>query len=1103
MKSKASGLLLMLAAMGSASATEWSLAGSEGAAAPFEVGRVLADGNGYVLVEQDGSRWARIAADGAVQIGRPAQPLPLTEQGSPRRIDALGNDRFAIDALIDVGESERCRVAIVDGLGSPVVVGEYEPQGPSDARTCAQFGQLTHDAPPPPLDGGGGLWLHHDDAWSRMQRDGQIIEVAVPDDVVSLGAIAPRPQSAEAYALYDSSVGPRLARLSTSHIAWTRSIAHGGHILTTADGDALVLGRVPLPAGSDSLSVPLRLSRYAPDGQLRWERSLDSTLSFVRAMRLTAGGHLIIETRFLNSPTTVTALDNEGLPLWTRVGYQFAAFVAGPSGDPRQAPATLAFVADDADDAGVAIEFIDEDGDPITRLPASVDARDRAALLGDGSLVHAARHADGHWEVQHVGADGAQRAVPDLRQVLTTSPQLLGGATAADGASFTLRQLGNTLELAEIAADGSVRWRRPLDVVLRAPIVFGSDVSFETTSRRIDSNADRVCVGLVFSPGGRIESSPLQCLRRSDGSLLYSHSFASGVLGIPVSPPKVLDDGDVALVERFGTLAHEFSVSLVSSDGQSVSRRMMTTLRGEIAAVELDNTGAASLFVSRFEDGGIDIVEVGATGESRVLALGDVSLGKVLRGERLPDGGYVIRSHRPTEVILSGVGPDGASRWTRRQSANAPTASPPAFASVTSVNDGDRVLWAGQRIRNGRNHVVVEVLDAVSGDSHWQLQQQLHDDRGIGALAIDPSRGLALVARDRPGATVLTSYLLSEGDELGKRPLRCTDATACATKAVHVEADGSLRLFGAGADVRRLGIEKSLAAATIGQPAVLGTWFSPGTTGQGLFVDYSAQTGDLLAGWFTYTGTDTYSIDGLRWFTLSGSATPGSDVAGFSIDYNEGGQFDNPPVTVSQSVGTATLRMYSCSEAVLSYRFDDGEHAGLHGEIDLLRLTPSVFECSDNDGSALPAAGAAASADGTLEPGQSGAWFAPATSGQGLLIDLRPPSGDDDGLLVGGWFTYDPTDAADDPTTQHWFLLEGTLAQAQGGVVTVPVYRAIGGRFDQRPTANVQRVGEATLTFDGCSDATLAYRFDDSDIAGDFAGRQGSMALIKLLPCHR
>lgn len=104
-------------------------------------------------------------------------------------------------------------------------------------------------------------------------------------------------------------------------------------------------------------------------------------------------------------------------------------------------------------------------------------------------------------------------------------------------------------------------------------------------------------------------------------------------------------------------------------------------------------------------------------------------------------------------------------------------------------------------------------------------------------------------------------------------------------------------------------------------------------------------------------------------------------------------------------------------------------------------------------------------------------------------------------MLLGGWFTYDVSGSADAANAQHWYLLQGDLVDATGGVTTATINRASGGRFDHRPTANVQAVGSAEISFTGCGSAQMSYRFDDNELAGSFAGLRGALSLRRLLPC--
>ncbi len=122
----------------------------------------------------------------------------------------------------------------------------------------------------------------------------------------------------------------------------------------------------------------------------------------------------------------------------------------------------------------------------------------------------------------------------------------------------------------------------------------------------------------------------------------------------------------------------------------------------------------------------------------------------------------------------------------------------------------------------------------------------------------------------------------------------------------------------------------------------------------------------------------------------------------------------------------------------------------------------------------------------------SGAWFDPATAGQGLLVEMidsaarrgqRP-------YFFGGWFTY--TDAAGGVAEQAWYTLEGE-APVGARVFELGIGRTAPARFNSG-TAALTRVGSATITFTSCTEATVDYRFDAAN-----GGRQGRMALRRLL----
>jgi hypothetical protein len=125
-----------------------------------------------------------------------------------------------------------------------------------------------------------------------------------------------------------------------------------------------------------------------------------------------------------------------------------------------------------------------------------------------------------------------------------------------------------------------------------------------------------------------------------------------------------------------------------------------------------------------------------------------------------------------------------------------------------------------------------------------------------------------------------------------------------------------------------------------------------------------------------------------------------------------------------------------------------------------------------------------------INAGIGGAWYDPATAGQGQFIDVEPSSR----FMFLSWFTY--TDAAaDHPGQQHWFTAQGHY---EDDVAELVVSESLGGKFDDPQAVSTVPVGEATLRFFDCGSGELSYEIDSWDLSGSFAlqrvipGSQGS-----------
>ena len=113
-----------------------------------------------------------------------------------------------------------------------------------------------------------------------------------------------------------------------------------------------------------------------------------------------------------------------------------------------------------------------------------------------------------------------------------------------------------------------------------------------------------------------------------------------------------------------------------------------------------------------------------------------------------------------------------------------------------------------------------------------------------------------------------------------------------------------------------------------------------------------------------------------------------------------------------------------------------------------------------------------------INVGHSGAWFNPATSGQGQFLDVDP----DEQFVFLGWFTY-TDDASDNQHQQHWLTAEGHYS---GNTAELILYESVGGRFDHPQAVTTTPVGDVTLTFSDCGHGALSYRFDDRGLVGSF-----------------
>jgi hypothetical protein len=273
----------------------------------------------------------------------------------------------------------------------------------------------------------------------------------------------------------------------------------------------------------------------------------------------------------------------------------------------------------------------------------------------------------------------------------------------------------------------------------------------------------------------------------------------------------------------------------------------------------------------------------------------------------------------------------------------------------------------------------------------------------------------------------------------------------------------------------------STPAVNLDQVGLSGSWYDPSTAGQGVVMQvvpdfYDAGAGLLFGGWFTF---DVTAAGGQRWYSVQGTVSDVGTSATMPVYVSEGGNFDAPPAVGVAPVGEATFAFADCTHGTLRYTFSDG--SGRSGEIPLARLGANV--------ACTPAGDDAGSGSYLL----SGAWYEPATGGQGFLFDINPV----ERSLFIAWYTY-ATNGQElgGGGSQRWYSLQAGYTPGAATIDDIPIYATTGGVFDDPHAVTTRPVGTANLHFQSCSAATLAYRFT----TGENAGRSGAIALGRTTP---
>ena len=122
--------------------------------------------------------------------------------------------------------------------------------------------------------------------------------------------------------------------------------------------------------------------------------------------------------------------------------------------------------------------------------------------------------------------------------------------------------------------------------------------------------------------------------------------------------------------------------------------------------------------------------------------------------------------------------------------------------------------------------------------------------------------------------------------------------------------------------------------------------------------------------------------------------------------------------------------------------------------------------------SAISLAAAQASASVRLSEAFDGAYFDPAASGRGVLVDWVPNANRAGGTFFAADFVYD---AAGNP---FWISLQQDWSEFQFSSTTVPVFRNAAGTWAAPGAQSLTRIGTASVTVNSCNSITIAYTMD-------------------------
>lgn len=944
----------------------------------------------------------------------------------------------------------------------------------------------------------GVIWLNDRSALYRISVDGtavQTVRLGIEGQRETLGTFAVTPNGGVVVASRRSGAPQRLTgidRDGRERWTFTRAQFDVDLIRAASDGGVFVAARDGSQTPSNSVVL-----RVDANGTVAWTHSF-STSSAVLTMVEADGGDVHVVGARANEyayETTLVARVGAGVRRWTaplactRNGYAtrifardrddgFAVLCAGVG----SSTALYRWNKTGASTGSVGLSL---------RYPAVLTLRPDGNLLALGS-----KNSDREDARRTVLIDPGNRIVdaPINDYAQPDAMQRLAQLVDADGSSYVVTAQQTYIQMTHYAvtrfsAAGAPLWTRELEGRMSADPAFN----------RVAAGAGMFCLA-DHSQYVPFEEPHLVCLNGADGSERWRRKLSDGW---PVAL-RILADGRVVHVRRANEQILRFAAdgtpgAVTADAGASITvaaidaAGRVTAVVGGVAQYRFDGT-----LVYRTDRLGVDFPGYPVTSDFHAIADDDGSAW--IFGRPVDSDGSNARG-------VWAVTPGGTTRWVA-------TLPQRDSAKLLLAADAVYVLQYDGPYATDREKTTSEVtrLDRATGAPQWHFASQDPHWYVQAGFKVSPVGGMALATDGRSLLLAHTATLRLRlqaldaltGTRVAERFIACDER--CGTPAgLALDAAGTARMAlnvldrNAGVGVAALAIDAASRAAPatrLDQPGIAGAWWSPYANGEGITFDWLPASRTLFGAWFTYSTSGGNEPSELRWYTLQANGiADGTRRLELPILETTGGNFDAGPTVAPRRVGTAQVEFYDCTRGTIHYAFDAAVNEGRSGTITLSRLSPATQPCVLADGSTVPGAGAQPPAN-VFDAKLSGTWFDEATAGQGLQLTVQP-----NGVFFAPWFTFDPADAGNDAGRQHWFTLQGNLAEARDGVVGLVLVQTIGGAFDRVPTYNATAIGTATLRVQNCDRAELDYRFADESVAGAFRARSGTLRLTRAGGC--